>query len=215
MITSDTYWIVLIMSTAIAVTLAISMNESLHKEFPHVKPYKWGYFTGWAGVIGGLAYSIVSFINAMKASPYGDQKPFLFFLSAYFVVAMAAHVFVIKRNRWGWVISIILQLNPLLWIINGIYLKNRWDEMSGGTSNIIEGFNRLGSFFGRLSLPLRSLIAGSVFWAIVVLAFVYMFNPYGTYIDKREQWQIIKIMIIPPALCVFGYYLFKTVAKQR
>lgn len=34
-----------------------------------------------------------------------------------------------RRNRWAWLIAVIIQVNPIGWIVNGIYLKNRWAEM--------------------------------------------------------------------------------------
>ena len=30
---------------------------------------------------------------------------------------------------WAWVIFTILNVNPASWIINWVYLKNRWQEM--------------------------------------------------------------------------------------
>ena len=33
---------------------------------------------------------------------------------------------ILKFNKYAFLIATILSFNPLLWIINGIYLKNRW-----------------------------------------------------------------------------------------
>ena len=35
-------------------------------------------------------------------------------------------IMVLKFNKYAFLIATILSLNPLLWIINGIYLKRRW-----------------------------------------------------------------------------------------
>lgn len=37
-------------------------------------------------------------------------------------------VMILKYNKYAFLIATILSLNPLLWIINGIYLKNRWNH---------------------------------------------------------------------------------------
>jgi hypothetical protein len=35
---------------------------------------------------------------------------------------------ILKFNKYAFLIATIISLNPLLWIINGIYLKNRWNH---------------------------------------------------------------------------------------
>lgn len=37
-------------------------------------------------------------------------------------------IMILKFNKYAFLIATILSFNPLLWIINGIYLKNRWDH---------------------------------------------------------------------------------------
>lgn len=49
---------------------------------------------------------------------------------ALFSVAIhtALMIFVLRLSKVAFLISTIISLNPLWWIINGIYLKNRWDH---------------------------------------------------------------------------------------
>jgi len=35
---------------------------------------------------------------------------------------------ILKFNKYAFLIATLLSLNPLLWIINGVYLKNRWNH---------------------------------------------------------------------------------------
>ena len=37
-------------------------------------------------------------------------------------------VMILKFNKYAFLVATVLTINPLLWIINGIYLKNRWDH---------------------------------------------------------------------------------------
>jgi hypothetical protein len=37
-------------------------------------------------------------------------------------------ILILKYNKYAFLIATILSFNPLLWIINGIYLKNRWNH---------------------------------------------------------------------------------------
>ena len=37
-------------------------------------------------------------------------------------------VMILKFNKYAFLVATVLTIIPLLWIINGIYLKNRWDH---------------------------------------------------------------------------------------
>lgn len=196
-----------IVCLAISIPAAFIMNASLHKKHPKLKPYAWGYFIGWTGMLSGSAFSILHFAAASET--YGSRSDIFEVLGVLSLVTAIAHFFIIKRNKWAWVIGIILQVNPILWIINSIYLKNRWDEMGG--LPVAEVCNK----FKKASFNTRVLLAGPVFWALVVLAFVFIFEPYGRYVSDIEWWQVIKIIVFPPMVSVAGYFLYVKVIKQE
>jgi hypothetical protein len=201
------FWYITIICLLISVPAAFTMNESLHKEHPDVKPYAWGYYIGLMGSLSGTAVAILQFIAASKT--YGNRSDTFILLGIFFLVTAVVHIFIVKRNKWAWIVGIILQLNPILWIINGIYLKNRWAEMGGlpiGTMT---------NKFSKASFANRTLLAGSAFWTLVVLAFVFMFEPYGRYVSDSEWWQVIKIIVFPPVVSVAGYFLYVKVIKQE
>ena len=35
---------------------------------------------------------------------------------------------ILRYNKYAFLIATILSINPIIWIINGIYLKNRWSH---------------------------------------------------------------------------------------
>lgn len=201
------YWGITIVCLVISIPAAFTMNDSLHKKHPELKPYAWGYYIGWMGTLSWSAIGILQFIAA--SNTYGSRSDTFAALGFVFLVAAIAHFFIIKRNKWAWIIGIILQLNPVLWIINGIYLKNRWTEMGG--LPVAE----VGNKFKKASFSTRVLLAGSGFWALVVLAFVFMFEPYGSYVSDSEWWQVVKIVVFPPVMAVAGYFLYSKVIKQE
>ncbi|MFH2092566.1 MAG: hypothetical protein ABIJ31_09400, partial [Pseudomonadota bacterium] len=112
--------LIFLLSWLIVTPVAFIMDKSLHKKKPDVKSYKWGYFVGWMGIlVAGTDVILLS----------NEVDAVVIVTICFFVII--THCFILFRNRWIWIIAIILQLNPILWIINGIYLRNRWIEMRG------------------------------------------------------------------------------------
>ena len=44
------------------------------------------------------------------------------------VINTALMIMILKLSKYAFLIATVISLNPLLWIINGIYLKNRWNH---------------------------------------------------------------------------------------
>ena len=61
----------------------------------------------------------------------------------------------------------------------------------------------------------RALVMGSAFWLLVCLAFVVLFEPYGSYISDDETWHLIKLIVFPPATVIAGYFLYTTFVKPE
>jgi len=53
------------------------------------------------------------------------------------VVNSAFMVMILRYNKYAFMFATIISLNPLLWIINGIYLKNRWRHPKVNKSKIV------------------------------------------------------------------------------
>ncbi len=102
----------------IAIPIAFIHDKKLHEEQPSVRPYKWGYYIGYAGLIGSVLFIflVVLFSAALAL-----------FLVLSIPQAIASY-YIIRRKKWAWVLGTILTLNPILWIAHIFYGRNRWGE---------------------------------------------------------------------------------------
>jgi hypothetical protein len=64
-------------------------------------------------------------------------------------------------------------------------------------------------------LPVRIGIVGSAFWALAVVLFVVLFEPYGSYMSDNEFWKVVKAIIFPPILGVAGYFAYCKFIKAK
>lgn len=64
--------------------------------------------------------------------------------------------------------------------------------------------------FRLMSLRMRAAIVFSVFWALCVGLYVYLFEPYGEleYMDSTAYHHMFKLMIFPPAVVLIGLALY-------
>lgn len=107
---------------------SIRLNKIFLINFPKCQPFAWGYFNSlWVILIGiyGVALGIWrdSGDSVMGPSLNGSD---LITLSIMFIgLGMALYL----RNRGAWVVFTSLAYPPAGWLINGTYLRNRWQEM--------------------------------------------------------------------------------------
>jgi len=125
----ESFWIVVIIALPFAVAASFYMDKKLHDGNDDVQPYKWGYYNGWMGILVSGCYAIISFLNA--ADSYGSRADEYFSLGLLFIFVAAVSAGFVVRNKWWCIAATVVQFNPLLWIINGIYIKNRWNELNG------------------------------------------------------------------------------------
>lgn len=119
------YYIMLGIAIIPAIIISI-IHEKKRKERPEMvntKPYTWGYYSGWISMIIGGELIVISLFSFSVGETDGVM---LLFMGAG-VLALLGYG-VIKRNAIAWILLIIISFNPVCWIINGIYLKNRWSE---------------------------------------------------------------------------------------
>jgi len=76
--------------------------------------FTWWKVWGTLGLLSSLVYMILSMTK-------GDSVEFMI---AFFYVL--ATFFTLRMNKYAFLLLTAFSLNPLLWLINGIYLKNRW-----------------------------------------------------------------------------------------
>lgn len=184
----------------------------LKKKKPDALPYQWGYFTGWMGLLCGFCISILNFSEAAKAQDDVNISLYYSCIGIYCFVTGFIHLFIIFRNRWLWILAIILQLNPVLWVINGIYLKNRWIDLKNKSSKT-KLPPPLPNHFKENTNPTKSvnkriIFFGSIIWIIAVLSFVFLFEPYGNNLSDENWLNTFKITIYGPFIMVVGYFLY-------
>jgi hypothetical protein len=111
-----------------SIWIAFKLEKRLKMRLPHVRPYKWGFYTGCMGV-AGAPLLLISPI-AISTAKTGEDMLGVLALAAWLIIQSVCGFFIIKRRRWAWVIGTILWLCPLVWIINNIYAKHRWKEFA-------------------------------------------------------------------------------------
>lgn len=79
--------------------------------------FAWWRFSGWATLILGTLY--------LLATGLGEYKVVGALLLVLNIWLGAA---ILSMSRWAFLLGTIASLNPILWVINGIYLKNRWNH---------------------------------------------------------------------------------------
>jgi len=118
----------------IAITLIVGiptcfyLDEALHKQAPEAKPFKWGYYFTVGGAAGNLLWALAFIYRALYAQ--GMHFYILLLLALIMVISACVNALAMQRQRWALVTAVILQCNPIFWIINAIYLKNRWRELA-------------------------------------------------------------------------------------
>ena len=114
---ADILLIALAVGIVIIAPLAMAghLNREFLKRFPQKRSYKYGYwFSIWA-VLQGPG-------QIAKATNEGVAV-----VIAFVVFGALAWAF-FQRQRWAWITLTILSCNPVFWIVNYLYLRNRWDE---------------------------------------------------------------------------------------
>lgn len=78
--------------------------------------FKWWKTWAWIGLI---------ISNLYLFGKLEDNIGLIWFIIAVNTVLM---ILILQYNKYAFLIATILSFNPILWIINGIYLKNRWNH---------------------------------------------------------------------------------------
>lgn len=102
--------------------LSVSSNRDMLERTPGKRRYQWGFFLGYSLIVIGVASWAMVFVV--------ERIEFRVLWSVLPTVVIATGVFVVKRRRWAWIVATVLTANPLLWIANYFYGRNRWDEFA-------------------------------------------------------------------------------------
>lgn len=78
--------------------------------------FQWWTIWAWLGLILGNIYIV------------GTLRETIALAIIFVAINSILLVWVLKFNKYAFLIVTIISLNPIIWIINGIYLKNRWNH---------------------------------------------------------------------------------------
>lgn len=196
---------ILLVIAGSAMVIAFVHGGSWNEKNPKKLGFVWGFFTIYNVLIGNvllilalLAYSI-------------DEEDLGYFIvcSIALAVALLISYYAIKRRKWALVVSTLLSLNPLWILINIFYLKNRWIEFSEESferRELLGGGGGSKSFSTKLiAKEIRLAIFAAIAWAVAVPIFVFVFGPYGNYMNDENFLHMLGSMIFP---IVAGFALF-------
>jgi len=93
----------------------------------NTRPYTWGYFQGCSGFIAGV-YALIA-VPYTLWSPDAESGAWLVWVGLA-SIWLSAGYFTIRRYRWAWVMNTIAMCNPLWWLIDWQYGRNRWAEFA-------------------------------------------------------------------------------------
>ena len=102
--------------------IAKKLNTNHKTRYPDHQDYKWGYFMGVGSMVYGTLYSLFYFFIFISVS-VGLQD--IIILLAILLIPVTLGYFVCKKSKQAMIWVTILSLNPIIWIINYFYIKNR------------------------------------------------------------------------------------------
>lgn len=103
---------------------------------PGTRPYTWGLYCGlYSMILSALAAWIAVFAIGGELAAAGPERTGESVALAVFVGIIVGlwgvpGFFMIRRRKWAWIMATILSLNPIWWIVNTIYGRNRWAEFT-------------------------------------------------------------------------------------
>src|SRR5262249_7822515 len=100
----------------VPVVIAFLLNRRFRRRNAEMRPFRWGYY-----------FSVVSFLAGLALGGVMELGPLGVILCAVIYGGLAW--FFAQRHRWAWLTLTILSFNPLVWLINAIYLRKRWAEL--------------------------------------------------------------------------------------
>lgn len=117
----------LLITIPIAWYFCIRLEKKRISIHPNTRPYRWGYFLGVWG-LSSVPLVIVALVASEIMNPHDNEASIA--MPLYIMLGGLLCYGVLKRNRYAWILFTIMSLNPVAWVVNGIYIYNRWKEMT-------------------------------------------------------------------------------------
>lgn len=83
--------------------------------------FKWWDIWAWISIFILLTYTSYAWYT------YGNQTAITFLIITN-SISIVLYIYVLKYNKYAFLLATILSFNIILWVINGVYLKRRWEH---------------------------------------------------------------------------------------
>ena len=113
----------------IPIVIALRLNRRFQQRNPGKRPFTWGYYFS-------ILYFIVGLCVGAKVGITAGVKDGITAVIILGAIHGVLAWFFAQRHHWAWITVTILSGNPVVWIINFIYLRKRWSEDSVATQPI-------------------------------------------------------------------------------
>lgn len=91
-------------------------------------PFTWGYFLGLCRLCCGVFALVILVLTPFVSHDQHEKGQAL--VGCLIIIAAwgLPGLFVIKRRAWAWVLLTVVSFNPVLWVANHRFGRNRWPE---------------------------------------------------------------------------------------
>jgi NADPH:quinone reductase-like Zn-dependent oxidoreductase len=108
-------------ATLAPIVAAFVLDRRYRRRHPGSRPFRWGYY-----------FSLQSVVIALLVGALLGSGPVVV-VALGLVYAVLGWAFA-RRRRWAWALLTVLSFNPLVWLINAVYLRKRWATASARAS---------------------------------------------------------------------------------
>ena len=91
--------------------------------------YTWWKIYSFIFVGTNLLFFIPLWMGFFNVDKVGLCREFFIATGLTSGILLTFLIYLLSMNRIVFLITTIISFNPLIWIINGIYLKNRWQDV--------------------------------------------------------------------------------------
>lgn len=175
-----------------ALFISFKLDNKRTNRYPNTLTFKWGYFTGSRILMASTIITILGIIIIASGEP--DLAEVNVAIIWALCVLFIPGILILRRNRWAWIFYTIFSFNPFLWLINSIYIKNRWNEFARHTDDsmrqVIE--NNLPSTQSEIKPPTfckekpnKSKKKGCLVTSLVLLVVIIVIVPISLLVFKN------------------------------
>tara|TARA_B100000795_G_scaffold49422_1_gene32456 strand:+ start:195 stop:599 length:405 start_codon:yes stop_codon:yes gene_type:complete len=116
------YYLVVIGLIILIYFIAKNLNTNHRKKFLNHQDYVWGYFQGVGAMIFGTLYGLFYLYLLISLSA---ELLTIVIVSSLSSITVILGYLVCKKSKQAIIWATVFSLNPVLWIINFFYIKNR------------------------------------------------------------------------------------------